>query len=133
MSFDNETRWQAWHEVVESKDSSRLGDFLADEIEFYSPVFWKPKKGKMAAFIILSTVIQVFEGFVYERRWLNDREWALEFRARVRGLDVKGIDLMTFDEAGKIVRFEVLVRPQNGLQALGEEMAQRLAALGITA
>jgi len=132
MSFDIETRWQAWHEVVESKDSSRLGDFLADEIEFYSPVFWKPKKGKMAAFIILSTVIQVFEGFVYERRWLNGREWALEFRARVRGLEVKGIDLMTFDETGKIVRFEVLVRPQNGLQALGEEMAQRLAALGIT-
>lgn len=132
MAFDGKTRLQDWHALIESKDSSRLGDFLADDIEFYSPVFWKPKRGKMAAFIILSTVIQVFEGFAYERQWLNGREWALEFRAQVRGLAVKGVDLMTFDDEGKIVRFEVLLRPQNGLQALGEEMGQRLAAMGIT-
>ena len=48
------------------------------------------------------------------------------------GAAVKGVDLMTFDDEGKIVRFEVLLRPQNGLQALGEEMGQRLAAMGIT-
>lgn len=51
----------------------------------------------------------------------------LEFSARVGERQIKGIDLICFDEAGKIVEFEVMVRPMSGLQALGEEMARRLA------
>lgn len=35
--------------------------------------------------------------------------------------------MIRFDEAGKIVEFEVMIRPLNALQALGEEMAQPLA------
>ncbi|MEK1913643.1 MAG: nuclear transport factor 2 family protein, partial [Pseudomonas chlororaphis] len=46
---------------------------------------------------------------------------------RVGERQIKGIDLIRFDEAGKIVEFEVMVRPMSGLQALGEEMAHRLA------
>ncbi|MGH8456943.1 MAG: nuclear transport factor 2 family protein, partial [Stenotrophobium sp.] len=42
---------------------------------------------------------------------------------------LKGIDLIRFDEAGKIVEFEVMVRPMSGLQALGEEMGKRLGMM----
>ncbi|MNF19122.1 hypothetical protein D3C80_2236600 [compost metagenome] len=52
----------------------------------------------------------------------------LEFSARVDGRDLKGIDMIRFDEQGKIVDFEVMVRPMSGLQALGEEMGRRLGA-----
>ena len=51
----------------------------------------------------------------------------LEFSATVNGKELKGIDLIRFDEDGKIVDFEVMVRPMSGLQALGDEMAKRLA------
>ena len=126
-----DSRLALWHDIVASKDTSRLGNLLADDILFYSPVFWQPKQGKMAAFIILSTVIEVFEDFTYHREWLMGDEWALEFSARIGDKQLKGVDLVTFDESGKIVRFEVLIRPLNGLQALGMEMGQRLAKLGI--
>ncbi|MCA9965734.1 MAG: nuclear transport factor 2 family protein [Anaerolineales bacterium] len=126
-----DTRLTLWHDIVASKDTSRLGNLLADDILLYSPVFWQPKQGKMAAFIILSTVIEVFEDFTYHREWLMGDEWALEFSARIGDKQLKGVDLVTFDESGKIVRFEVLIRPLNGLQALGMEMGQRLAKLGI--
>ena len=43
------------------------------------------------------------------------------------GKDLKGIDLVQFDADGKIVDFEVMVRPLSGLQALGEEMGKRVA------
>lgn len=131
MTFDPEMRLKEWHEIVFNRDTSRLGDFLADDILFYSPVLWKPKQGKMAAFIILSTVMQVFEDFAYHRQWLNGNQWALEFSARVGDFSLKGIDLMQFNEAGQVVNFEVIVRPLNGVQALGAEMARRLAAQGI--
>ena len=51
----------------------------------------------------------------------------LEFTAQVNGKDLKGIDMVQFDAEGKIVDFEVMVRPLSGLQALGEEMGKRLA------
>lgn len=36
--------------------------------------------------------------------------------------------MIRFDDDGKIVDFEVMVRPMSGLQALGAEMGARLAA-----
>ena len=47
--------------------------------------------------------------------------------AKVHGKELKGIDMIQFDDDGKIVDFEVMVRPMSGLQALGDEMAKRLA------
>ena len=51
----------------------------------------------------------------------------LEFSARVGARELKGIDMVRFDEAGKIVDFEVMIRPLSGLQALGEQMGAKLA------
>ena len=45
----------------------------------------------------------------------------------MNGKELKGIDQIQFDAEGKIVDFEVMVRPMSGLQALGEEMVTRLA------
>ena len=51
----------------------------------------------------------------------------LEFSARVGDKQLKGIDLIRFNEQGQIIEFEVMIRPLSGLQALGEEMGRRLA------
>jgi len=50
----------------------------------------------------------------------------LEFSARVGDKQLKGIDLVRFNEQGQITEFEVMVRPLSGLQALGTEMGARL-------
>ncbi|MGH7026331.1 hypothetical protein [Brevundimonas sp.] len=42
---------------------------------------------------------------------------------------MKGIDFIRFNEDGQIVDFEVMMRPLNGVQAMAEEMGQRLGAL----
>jgi len=53
----------------------------------------------------------------------------LEFSAMVGDKQLKGVDLIRFDEHGKIVEFEVMIRPINATAALGEEMGKRLGAL----
>jgi hypothetical protein len=40
-----------------------------------------------------------------------------------------GIDMISFDELGLIVEFEVMVRPATGLQALGAGMARRIGPI----
>jgi hypothetical protein len=71
----------------------------------------------------------VFEDFVYHREFVSSDGLSitLEFSARVGDKQLKGVDLIRFDSTGKIVEFEVMVRPMSALQALGDEMGKRLA------
>lgn len=53
-------------------------------------------------------------------------------RARAGNRDVHGIDMISFDDDGLIVTFEVMVRPASGLQALARiAEAAREAAVGL--
>jgi hypothetical protein len=89
-----------------------------------------PYPGAPVVAMILNTVIEVFEAFVYHRELAtaDGLSVVLEFSAKVSGKELKGIDMIRFNEHGKIVEFEVMVRPLSGLQALGEQMGQRLGA-----
>lgn len=117
-----------WHQMVAGMDFSGLRGLLADEVKFYSPVLWKPKEGRETVFHILRAAGTVLEGFTYHRQMTDGASWALEFTARVGQMSVKGVDIIRFDEQGRIAEFEVMVRPATGLQALGEAMARQLAA-----
>ena len=116
-----------WHEFVETRNSEILEGILADNIKFHSPFLWKPKDGKAAAIKILTTVTTVFEDFRYVREIVDGQNAALEFEARVGELTLRGVDLIQIADDGKIVDFEVMIRPANALQALGMEMGRRLS------
>lgn len=120
---------QRWHEMVEQHDMTGLPELLHPDAVFRSPMAHTPYPGAVVVATILGTVIQVFENFTYHRQLggSDGLNVMLEFSAQVRDRQLKGIDLIRFDEQGKIVDFEVMVRPMSGLQLLGEEMGQRLA------
>jgi hypothetical protein len=115
-----------WHHVVFERDLHALQAMLAEDVVFRSPFVWRPYHGRQATWLILTNVIEVFDDFAYHREINADLNWALEFSARVDTLSVKGIDLIRLDSQGRIVEFEVFIRPFNGLQALGAAMARRL-------
>lgn len=119
-----------WHAMVASQDLSGLREILHDDVVFRSPVAHQPYPGAQVVQLILSTVITVFEDFTYHRTLVSDdsRSVVLEFSANVSGRQLKGIDLIRIDDEGKIVDFEVMVRPKSGLEALAAQMGERLAA-----
>jgi hypothetical protein len=120
-----------WHAMIAAKDLQGLPELLHPQALFRSPMAFKPYLGAPMVALILDTVSKVFEDFAYHRELASadGLSLVLEFSARVGERELKGIDLIRFDEAGKIVEFEVMIRPMSGLQALGEEMARRLAPL----
>lgn len=120
-----------WHAMIESGDSSTLPDMLAEAVVFRSPFAFTPYRGRRTVAGLLQTVIQVFRDFRYHRQFVAGDSAALEFSAFVGELSLKGIDLIRLDADGRIVEFEVMIRPANALLALGEEMGKRLAALGV--
>lgn len=121
---------QSWHRMVQQNDLRELPELLHPDAVFRSPMAHTPYPGAAAVALILNTVLQVFRDFTYHRELAtaDGLNVVLEFSARVGDKDLKGIDLIRFDETGRIIEFEVMVRPMSGLQALGAEMAQRLAA-----
>ncbi|PIE70114.1 MAG: hypothetical protein CSA22_09515 [Deltaproteobacteria bacterium] len=130
MTEKNAARLEQWHDIVFNRNLSALEEILAPDVEFHSPFMWKPKNTRLEAVAILSTVIEVFENFTYHRELTPDHRWALEFSANVGEKSLKGIDLIEFNDKGQISRFEVFIRPMNGLMALGEAMGRRLAEKG---
>jgi hypothetical protein len=115
-----------WHKFVETQDARILDELLAEKIQFHSPFVWKPKDGKAITKLILKTVVTVFQDFRYVREILDGNNWALEFEAKIGDLTLRGVDLIQLNDEGKIIDFEVMVRPANALQALGMEMGRRL-------
>jgi 2,4-dienoyl-CoA reductase (NADPH2) len=118
-----------WHQMMESKDLGELASILHPKAVFRSPMAHTPYPSAQAVQLFLSNVIQVFENFTYHRELASadGLNLVLEFSATVNGKEIKGIDLVQFDSEGKILDFEVMVRPMSGLQALGDEMGKRMA------
>jgi len=119
---------EAWHELLKRNAMEELDPLLSDDIVFRSPVAHSPYPGREAIKMVLKNVNQVFQNFRYHRYFVSEcgTSAVLEFSAEVSGKSLKGADFLRFDEQGKIVEFEVMVRPASGLQALGAEMSRRL-------
>jgi hypothetical protein len=72
---------------------------------------------------MLSTAAGVFEDFRYHRKFLDGENAALEFSAHIGDVELKAVHFIRFDDAGKFVEIEKLVRPVEGAKALGNAMA----------
>ena len=120
---------QRWHTMLQNSDMSMLSELLANDVVFRSPVAYQPYVGKQVVFFILTNVIQVFENFTYHREFYTEdgENVVLEFSANVSGKSLKGIDMVRFNGQGKIIDFEVMIRPMSGLAALAEQMGARFA------
>ena len=119
---------QKWHALVESGDLSDLESIVHPDAVFRSPMSINGYRTRPALMLALQTVITIFKEFTYGRQFASadGLSVVLEFSAKVNDKQLKGIDMVRFDEEGRIVDFEVMVRPLNGLQELGAEMGARL-------
>ena len=115
-----------WHQFVETPNAEILHEILTDDVKFHSPFVWKPKDGKAITTQILLTVTQVFQNFRYVREIAEGNNFCLEFEANIGDLTLRGVDLIQLNDNGKIIDFEVMIRPANALQTLGMEMSKRL-------
>jgi len=118
---------EGWHRFVASGDRDLLASLLSEHIVFRSPFVQSPIPGLPATLLVLTTVVQIFENFRYHRSFVGGvHDAALEFSANIGKWQLKGVDLITFNEAGEMTEFEVMIRPIKALAALGEEMGNRI-------
>lgn len=112
--------------AIETGDEDAALATIADDVVFRSPAVHTPYEGKETVEAILRLVATVFENFRYTNEWRDGRTTILFFEANVGTRELQGIDILTENDAGKIVEFTVMIRPLSGLQALAQTMAERL-------
>ena len=116
--------------AAESKDFSAIDELFAEDVDFRSPVVFKPYEGRDAVALLLGAVAQVFEEFRYTDQVETGDGAALAFSARVGDRELDGIDFLHFDSDGRVNRMAVYVRPMSGVNALAEAMQKKLEEVG---
>lgn len=121
---------ETWHLIVESVDPSGLDELLADDAVFFSPIVHTPQRGKALAKGYLTAALQVFSNpsFHYVREIIGASDAMLEFETEVDGVLVNGVDIIKWNEAGKVVEFKVMIRPLKAIGLIHERMGAMLAA-----
>ena len=127
MSSDPIARW---HRAVEAKDFAAIEDLLAEDAVFYSPVVHSPQAGKALTAKYLRAAMAVLNtpSFRYVGEWRSERSAVLEFEVALDGVHVNGVDLIRWNEEGRIVWFKVMMRPLKALNAVIPRMAEQLQA-----
>jgi hypothetical protein len=122
-----------WHDFLEG--DGELGDLLADDVVFYSPVVFTPQRGKDVTMMYLQAAKQVLPGseadgqFRYSKEVLAGDTAVLEFETSLAGKYVNGVDIIRCDDSGRIVEFRVMLRPLQAVNAVHEQMRTMLESL----
>lgn len=121
-----------WHRYMAGELPGGLGELLADDVVFFSPVVYTPQRGKAITTQYLAAASRALAGgeggtFRYTKQVLSGDTAVLEFETSVDGRYVNGVDIIRCDDAGRIVEFRVMLRPLQGIQAVHEQMGRLLA------
>lgn len=121
-----------WLSGLEGEDKFKiLNKVLADDCVFYSPVMHKPQAGKQLTFLYLASAFTVLlkEGkFKYRRILEQGNDAVLEFETELDGIQINGVDMMTFNDDGQITEFKVMLRPMKALEKVRALMMSELEA-----
>lgn len=121
---------ETWHQIISGASPEALDDLLAEDVVFHSPVVFTPQRGKPVTAMYLLAAFATLAGpdkdFRYVKEILDGNSAALEFETTVDGKYINGVDIITCDDAGKIVEFKVMIRPLQAINAIHEKMRAAL-------
>ena len=126
----NQTRsyLELWHQGLESQDSNFLDEILDDSCVFTSPIVFKPIEGKEMSKLYLMGAGQTFDmgRFKYVRELVDGLDTVLEFETYIDDISVNGVDIIRWNEEGRITDFKVMIRPLQAIGALQKKMSEAL-------
>ena len=129
-----------WHKLIKSNDPDKFDELLDENCTFFSPVVFTPIKGREMTKMYLMAAGGVFgesptkakgeesisKPFKYIKEVIDKNSAVLEFESTIDGIYINGIDLVTWNDKGKITEFKVIVRPLQAVNKLHEQMQNML-------
>ncbi len=126
--MNNQKGLALWHQFLKERDFSKLDDLIAEDAILYSPVVWTPQKGKtmVSMYLFAAGNMIANKHFKYVKEVTNDQHSILEFTTLIDEITVEGVDILTFNEEGKLKEIKVMVRPLKAMQMVHQKMGEFL-------
>ena len=131
-----------WHRFLAGDFPGGLDELLHEDVVFLSPIVFTPQEGKALTKLYLRGAATSFGGddaqptgastdtsFHYVKEVVSGDHAVLEFESTIDGTVVNGVDILTVDEAGKIVEFKVMLRPLKAIELMHQKMRAALEVL----
>jgi hypothetical protein len=127
-----------WHDHIKGEFPGGFDELLTDDVIFYSPIVFSPQKGKDLTTLYLMAAGNTFGGdqskngtlqessFKYTKEVLDGNQAILEFETQIDGKYINGVDIITFNDEGKISEFKVMIRPLQAVNIIHEKMQEML-------
>jgi hypothetical protein len=117
-----------WHQAIKERNTNHLSTILADDVVLHSPIVHNLIEGKKMVTFYLMAAFHTFvtPEFTYVRELADDSNAILEFTTEIDGIFVNGVDMISWNEEGKIVDFKVMVRPLKAINLIHEKMKMML-------
>ena len=132
-----------WHSFL--RGDLDLDDLFHEECVFFSPVVFKPLKGREMTKLYLNAAYKVFPGdednqenkdpstgsgsFKYTKYILDGNHAALEFVTIIDGVEINGVDIITCDKNSLITEFKVMIRSLKAVEKIQEQMSAMLETM----
>ena len=112
-----------WHKGLKADDPNFLDEILHESCVFTSPIVFKPIHGKEMSKLYLMGAGQTFdmERFEYVRELVDGLDCVLEFETYIGDISVNGVDIIRWNEEGKIIDFKVMIRPLQGHRSFAKK------------
>ena len=134
-----------WHSFL--RGDLELDDLIHEECIFFSPVVFKPLKGRELTKLYLNAAYKVFPGdkgeqennqsltnsgsFNYTKYILNENHAALEFETIIDGIEINGIDIISCDDESLITEFKVMIRSKKAIDKIQGQMASMIENMSL--
>ena len=119
---------QKWHAYLETLDAGALKDLLTEDVVFESPVVHTPQAGRPITmkYLLGAAAVLNNDSFHYTGEWFSPNGAVLEFATVIDGIKINGVDIIRWNEDGKIDHFKVMVRPLKAINLLHQKMGAML-------
>ena len=134
-----------WHSFL--RGNFELDDLIHEECIFFSPVVFKPLKGRELTKMYLNAAYKVFPGdednqenndlstgsgsFNYTKYILNENHAALEFETIIDGIEINGVDIISCNDEGLITEFKVMIRSRKAIDKIQNQMASMIESMSL--
>ena len=131
---------EQWHAHMSGELKNGLDVLLDDDVVFFSPIVYTPQVGKEITKMYLMAAGQSLPGektssnesadaskkFRYTKEVLDGNTAVLEFETTIEGKYANGVDIITCNDAGKIIEFRVMMRPLQAINSIHKQMGEAL-------
>lgn len=120
---------ELWHQVLsQGNRPADLAPIIHEDAVFHSPVVHTPQYGRaiVVAYLAAAGVVLNNDKFRYVREFSEGNQALLEFITELDGVQINGVDIITFDDDGMIRDFKVMVRPLKAINKVWETMGAQL-------